>query len=49
MSAVDYLMNEVNVKRWALLGSDCVYLLNSNKNQAVYHKAKGVKRFRHND
>ena len=41
--AVDYLMNEVGVKRWALLGTDYVYPRTTNKILAAYLKAHGVK------
>jgi urea transport system substrate-binding protein len=41
--AVDYLMNEVNVKRWVLAGTDYVYPRTTNKILEAYLKAKGVK------
>jgi urea transport system substrate-binding protein len=41
--AVDYLMNEIGVKRWALLGTDYVYPRTTNKILAAYLKAHGVK------
>jgi len=41
--AVDYLMNEVGVKRWALLGTDYVYPRTTNKVLVAYLKAHGVK------
>ena len=41
--AVDYLMKEVGVKRWALLGTDYVYPRTTNKILAAYLKAHGVK------
>ena len=41
--AVDYLMNEVGVKRWVLAGTDYVYPRTTNKILAAYLKAKGVK------
>lgn len=40
--AVDYLMNEVGVKRWVLAGTDYVYPRTTNKVLAAYLKAKGV-------
>jgi len=40
--AVDYLMNEVGVKRWVLAGTDYVYPRTTNKILAAYLKAKGV-------
>jgi len=41
--AVDYLMNELNVKRWVLAGTDYVYPRTTNKILEAYLKAKGVK------
>nr|VFJ52369.1 MAG: amino acid/amide ABC transporter substrate-binding protein, HAAT family [Candidatus Kentron sp. FW] len=41
--AVDYLMNEVGVKRWVLAGTDYVYPRTTNKILAAYLEAKGVK------
>ncbi|HGZ71174.1 MAG TPA: urea ABC transporter substrate-binding protein [Nitratifractor sp.] len=41
--AVDYLMNEVGVKRWVLAGTDYVYPRTTNKILKAYLKAKGVK------
>jgi len=41
--AVDYLMNEVGVKRWVLAGTDYVYPRTTNKILQAYLKAKGVK------
>ncbi|HIP38474.1 MAG TPA: urea ABC transporter substrate-binding protein [Desulfocapsa sulfexigens] len=40
--AVDYLMNEMGVKRWVLAGTDYVYPRTTNKILAAYLKAKGV-------
>jgi urea transport system substrate-binding protein len=40
--AVDYLMNEVKVKRWVLAGTDYVYPRTTNKILEAYLKAKGV-------
>jgi len=40
--AVDYLMNEVGVKRWVLAGTDYVYPRTTNKILKAYLKAKGV-------
>jgi urea transport system substrate-binding protein len=40
--AVDYLMNDVNVKRWILAGTDYVYPRTTNKILEAYLKAKGV-------
>src|SRR5579863_6656619 len=40
--AVDYLMNEVKVKRWVLEGTDYVYPRTTNKILEAYLKAKGV-------
>ena len=41
--AVDYLMNEVKVKRWVLEGTDYVYPRTTNKILEAYLLAKGVK------
>ena len=41
--AVDYLMNELEVKRWVLAGTDYVYPRTTNKILEAYLKAKGVK------
>ncbi len=41
--AVDYLMNELKVKRWVLLGTDYVYPRTTNKILEAYLKSKGVK------
>ncbi len=41
--AVDYLMNELDVKRWVLAGTDYVYPRTTNKILQAYLKAKGVK------
>ena len=41
--AVDYLMNELGVKRWVLAGTDYVYPRTTNKILESYLKAKGVK------
>lgn len=41
--AVDYLMNEVGVKRWVLAGTDYVYPRTTNKILEAYLKGKGVK------
>jgi len=41
--AVDYLMNEVGVKRWVLEGTDYVYPRTTNKILEAYLKQKGVK------
>ena len=41
--AVDYLMNDVKVKRWVLAGTDYVYPRTTNKVLEAYLKAKGVK------
>jgi urea transport system substrate-binding protein len=41
--AVEYLMNDVGVKRWALLGTDYVYPRTTNKILVAYLKAHGVK------
>ena len=40
--AVDYLMNEVGVKRWVLAGTDYVYPRTTNKILESYLKSKGV-------
>jgi urea transport system substrate-binding protein len=40
--AVDYLMNDVGVKRWVLEGTDYVYPRTTNKILAAYLKLKGV-------
>ncbi len=40
--AVDYLMNEVGVKRWVLAGTDYVYPRTTNKILESYLKLKGV-------
>lgn len=41
--AVDYLMNEMGVKRWVLAGTDYVYPRTTNKILEAYLQAKGVK------
>jgi urea transport system substrate-binding protein len=41
--AVDYLMNDVKVRRWVLAGTDYVYPRTTNKILEAYLKAKGVK------
>jgi urea transport system substrate-binding protein len=41
--AVNYLMNEVGVKRWVLVGTDYVYPRTTNKILKAYLKSKGVK------
>jgi urea transport system substrate-binding protein len=41
--AVDYLMNEVKVKRWVLEGTDYVYPRTTNKILQAYLQLKGVK------
>src|ERR1700729_2194767 len=41
--AVDYLMNDVKVKRWVLAGTDYVYPRTTNKILEAYLKLKGVK------
>ncbi|HEU4625197.1 MAG TPA: urea ABC transporter substrate-binding protein [Steroidobacteraceae bacterium] len=41
--AVDYLMNELQVKRWVLAGTDYVYPRTTNKILEAYLKSKGVK------
>jgi len=40
--AVDYLMNEIGVKRWVLAGTDYVYPRTTNKILKAYLKMKGV-------
>lgn len=40
--AVDYLMNEGDVKRWVLAGTDYVYPRTTNKILKAYLKSKGV-------
>ncbi len=40
--AVDYLMNNVKVKRWVLAGTDYVYPRTTNKILEAYLKSKGV-------
>jgi urea transport system substrate-binding protein len=40
--AVDYLMNEIEVERWILAGTDYVYPRTTNKILEAYLKAKGV-------
>jgi urea transport system substrate-binding protein len=40
--AVDYLMNQVGVKRWVLAGTDYVYPRTTNKILEAYLKSKGV-------
>jgi urea transport system substrate-binding protein len=40
--AVDYLMDQVNVKRWVLEGTDYVYPRTTNKILEAYLKSKGV-------
>ncbi len=40
--AVDYLMEEIGVKRWVLAGTDYVYPRTTNKILEAYLKAKGV-------
>jgi len=40
--AVDYLMNDVGVKRWVLAGTDYVYPRTTNKILEAYLKSKGV-------
>jgi len=40
--AVDYLMNELEVKRWVLAGTDYVYPRTTNKVLVSYLKSKGV-------
>ncbi len=41
--AVDYLMNDLSVKRWVLAGTDYVYPRTTNKILESYLKSKGVK------
>ncbi len=41
--AVDYLMKDIEVKRWVLAGTDYVYPRTTNKILEAYLKAKGVK------
>src|SRR5579871_1009219 len=41
--AVDYLMNDVKVKRWVLEGTDYVYPRTTNKILEAYLRSKGVK------
>ncbi len=41
--AVDYLMKDLDVKRWVLAGTDYVYPRTTNKILEAYLKAKGVK------
>jgi urea transport system substrate-binding protein len=41
--AVDYLMNEIGVKRWVLAGTDYVYPRTTNKILEAYLKLKGFK------
>lgn len=40
--AVDYLMNDMDVKRWVLAGTDYVYPRTTNKILKAYLKSKGV-------
>ncbi|MFA5984759.1 MAG: urea ABC transporter substrate-binding protein [Methylococcaceae bacterium] len=40
--AVDYLMNDLKIKRWVLAGTDYVYPRTTNKILEAYLKAKGV-------
>ncbi len=40
--AVNYLMNDIGVKRWVLAGTDYVYPRTTNKILKAYLKAKGV-------
>ena len=40
--AVDYLMNDIEVKRWVLAGTDYVYPRTTNKILEAYLKANGV-------
>jgi len=42
--AVDYLMNDIGVKRWVLAGTDYVYPRTTNKILEAYLKSKGVKK-----
>jgi urea transport system substrate-binding protein len=41
--AVDYLMNDIEVKRWVLAGTDYVYPRTTNKILEAYLRMKGVK------
>ncbi len=41
--AVDYLMNDMGIKRWVLAGTDYVYPQTTNKILEAYLKSKGVK------
>ena len=41
--AVNYLMNDIGVKRWVLAGTDYVYPRTTNKILEAYLKLKGVK------
>ena len=47
--AVDYLMNEIKVKRWVLEGTDYVYPRTTNRVLEAYLKSKGVRRSGHLD
>jgi urea transport system substrate-binding protein len=40
--AVDYMMNDIGIKRWVLAGTDYVYPRTTNKILRAYLKAKGV-------
>ena len=40
--AVDYLMNDLGIKKWVLAGTDYVYPRTTNKILEAYLKAKGV-------
>ncbi len=40
--AVDYLMNEMGIKRWVLAGTDYVYPRTTNRILEAYLKSKGV-------
>ncbi len=40
--AIEYLMNDIEVKRWVLAGTDYVYPRTTNKILEAYLKAKGV-------
>ncbi|MCB2262561.1 MAG: urea ABC transporter substrate-binding protein [Candidatus Thiosymbion ectosymbiont of Robbea hypermnestra] len=40
--AVDYLMNELDIERWVLVGTDYVYPRTTNKILEAYLKQKGV-------
>lgn len=40
--AVDYLMNDIEVERWVLAGTDYVYPRTTNKILEAYLKAKGI-------